>query len=82
MRPVLIPIADRRSANRPPDPVCRTCTGSNVEAILRTAMAIYFRCYSCNIVWGEPKPHASHFVREWLEGQCAQLRSRERQARR
>jgi hypothetical protein len=81
MRPVLIPIADRRSANRPPDPVS-DLHRSNVEAILRTAMAIYFHCYSCNIVWGEPKPQASHFVREWLEGRCGQLRSRERQARR
>jgi hypothetical protein len=73
------PVDDRRAANRPANPVCRTCDGSEVKAVLRTEMAVYFRCHSCNIVWGEAKPHASGFVRDWIQGQRGRLRSRERQ---
>ena len=78
MRQQTFPVHDRRAANRPADPVCRTCLGSEVRAVLRTEMAVYFRCDSCNVVWGESKPHASRFVRDWLQGQRGHLRSRDR----
>src|SRR3954462_15233891 len=48
------PVEDRRAADRPTDPACRTCNGAEVKAVLRTEMAVYFRCYSCNRVWGKP----------------------------
>ena len=35
--------------------------------MLRTEMAVYFRCYSCNQVWGVPKPLASKPIRDALE---------------
>jgi hypothetical protein len=73
------PVVDRRAANRLADPVCRTCNGSEVKAVVRTTMAIYFRCYSCHVVWGEPKPHAPQFVRGWLDGQHVRLSSRARE---
>jgi hypothetical protein len=31
-------------------------------------MAVYFRCYSCNRVWGEAKPLASKVFRDVLDG--------------
>ena len=41
--------------------------GGEVQAVVRTEMAVYFRCYSCNRVWGEPKPLASRNIRDALE---------------
>jgi len=70
------PVDDRRAADRRADPVCRTCDSSEVKAVVRTTMAVYFRCYSCNVVWGEPKPNASSFARAWLESQHDRLRSK------
>ena len=70
------PVDDRRAADRRADPVCRTCDSSEVKPVVRTTMAVYFRCYSCNVVWGEPKPNASNFARAWLEGQHDRLRSK------
>jgi hypothetical protein len=60
------PAEDRRSADRPADPTCRICPGAEVEAVVRTEMAVYFRCYSCNRVWGEPKPLATKSIRDAL----------------
>ncbi len=80
MRDILITIPDRRASSRPLDPPCPACGARNVSAVVRTIMTIYFRCYVCDIRWGEPKPHASRFVRGWLEGQQARLRSRQRQS--
>jgi hypothetical protein len=65
------PVDDRRAADRPTDPACRTCPGAQVQAVVRTEMAVYFRCYSCNRVWGEPKPLASRVIREALEALIA-----------
>ena len=45
------PVDDRRAADRRADPVCRTCDSSEVKPVVRTTMAVYFRCYSCNVVW-------------------------------
>ena len=59
-------VGDRRAADRPVDPTCRTCYGAKVEAVVRTEMAVYFRCYSCNRVWGEPKPLAAKSIRDAL----------------
>jgi len=70
------PVDDRRAVDRRADPVCRTCESSEVKPVVRTTMAVYFRCYSCNVVWGEPKPNASNFARAWLEGQLDRLRSK------
>jgi hypothetical protein len=67
MLPATFPVDDRRAADRRPDPVCRICDGSDVQAVVRTEMAVYFRCYSCNRVWGEPKPLASKTIRDALE---------------
>ena len=67
MVPATFPVEDRRGAGPRPDPVCRTCDGSDVQAVVRTEMAVYFRCYSCNRVWGEPKPRASRSIRDALE---------------
>jgi hypothetical protein len=72
------PVDDRRAADRSPDPACRICDGAEVKAVVRTLMAVYFRCHTCNVVWGEPKPHASNFARGWLEGQHDRLRSMRR----
>jgi hypothetical protein len=71
------PVDDRRSPDRRADPVCRACDSSEVRPVGRTTMAVYFRCYSCNVVWGEPKPQASNFARAWLEGQHDRLRSKQ-----
>jgi hypothetical protein len=67
MLPTTFPVDDRRAADRRADPSCRTCEGADVKAVVRTEMAVYFRCYSCNRVWGEPKPMASTVIREALE---------------
>ena len=67
MVPATFPVDDRRAAGRRPDPVCRTCDGSAVLVVVRTEMAVYFRCYSCNRVWGEPKPLASRTIRDAFE---------------
>ena len=67
MLPATFPVDDRRAADRRPDPPCRTCDGSDVQAVVRTEMVVYFRCYSCNRVWGTPKPLASNLIREALE---------------
>jgi hypothetical protein len=66
------PVDDRRAADRPPDPTCRTCKGAEVTAVVRTEMAVYFRCHSCNRVWGEPKPLASRSIRDALGALAAQ----------
>ena len=60
MVPATFPVDDRRAAGRRPDPLCRTCDGSEVQAVLRTEIGVYFRCSSCNRVWGESKPPASN----------------------
>ena len=67
MPPATFPVDDRRTAGCRPDPVCLTCGGSDVQAVVRTEMAVYFRCYSRNRVWGEPKPRASRNIRDALE---------------
>jgi hypothetical protein len=61
------PVDDRRAADRPADPACRICNGAGVQAVVRTEMAVYFRCDSCNRVWGEPKPLASGIIRNALK---------------
>ena len=66
MLPAKFPVEDRRRAGPRPDPVCPTCGGREVQAEVRTEMAVYFRCYSCNRVWGEPKPLASRSIRDTL----------------
>ena len=76
MVPATFPVDDRRAAGRRPDPVCRTCDGSVVQAVVRTEMAVYFRCYSCNRVWGEPKPLASRHIRDALEALNRRLNPR------
>lgn len=78
-RPVFLRVPDRRATDRTLDPWCRVCGADTVKAILRTVMVIYYRCHDCNIVWGEPKPRASHFVRGWLESQHARLHAKARQ---
>ena len=65
------PVDDRRAADRRPNPACGTCDGAEVKAVVRTEMAVYFRCYSCNRVWGEPKPLASRVIRDALEAVAA-----------
>ncbi len=67
MLPATFPVDDRRAAGRRPALLCRTCEDSEVQAVIRTAMAVYFRCGSCNRVWGEPKPLASRSFRDALE---------------
>jgi len=32
--------------------------------VFRTEMAVYFRCLSCNRVWGEPKPPAAKTIQD------------------
>ena len=65
------PVDDRRAADRQPDPVCETCDSGDVQAVLRTEMAVYFRCYSCNRVWGQPKPLASKTIRDAFQALTA-----------
>jgi hypothetical protein len=60
------PVDDRRAADRRADPACRICDGAEVKAVVRTEMVVYFRCYSCNRVWGVPKPLASTIIRDAL----------------
>ena len=62
--PVTFPVNDRRAAGGRADPVCRTCSGGQVQALVRTAAAVYFRCDSCNRVWAELKPGASSSIRD------------------
>jgi len=61
------PVHDRRAADRRVDPACQTCHSAEVTAVLRTSMVVYFRCLSCNRVWGVPKPLASKPLRDALE---------------
>jgi hypothetical protein len=73
MLPATFPVDDRRAADRRPDPVCRTCDGTDVKAVVRTEMAVYFRCLSCNRVWGDPKPLASETIQEAFQALTAWL---------
>jgi hypothetical protein len=52
---------------------CQTCDGSGVQALFRTEMAVYFRCFSCNRVWGEPKPQAAETIRDAFQALTAWL---------
>ena len=63
-------IPGRRSA------CCRSSAGPRVSNVRRQRrpgrdseqqMAVYFRCYSCNRVWGEPTPLASKVFRDVLK---------------
>jgi hypothetical protein len=66
LKTVMHQIPDRRAPGRPADPCCPTCRGCEVKPVLRTTMAVYFRCFSCHAVWGEPKPCATWSIREAL----------------
>ena len=64
---ITFPVNERRAADRCADPACHTCHCAEVTAVLRTSMVVYFRCNSCNRVWGVPKPLASKPLRDALE---------------
>ena len=73
MVPATFPVDDRRAVGRRPDAGCRTCEGSDVQAVFRTEMAVYFRCLSCNRVWGEPKPPAAKTIQDAFQALTALL---------
>ena len=56
MTQILDPVPDRRTPDRFADSRCSKCQPGEVRAIKRTTMAVYYRCFACNTVWGEPKP--------------------------
>ena len=62
--PHTLTIPSRRAVGRRPDAGCRTCDRSHVQTVFRTEMAVYFRCLSCNRVWGEPKPPAAKTIQD------------------
>jgi len=41
--------------------------------VFRTEMAVYFRCLSCNRVWGEPKPPAAKTIQDAFQALTALL---------
>ena len=63
MPQAISPMPDRRSRDRSPDPGCETCQPGSVKAIHRTGMAIYYRCFTCNRIWGEAKPLSNLVIR-------------------
>jgi hypothetical protein len=56
MPQILSSVPGRRAPNRFGDSMCRTCQPGEVREIARTPMAVYYQCFACNSIWGEPKP--------------------------
>ena len=49
-------VEERRSASRPPAPICPRCEYEWVSVTLRTTRVFYCRCEVCGEIWHVCKP--------------------------